>query len=145
MTPLSAAKGGPLVTRQSASPEDGGPRRVRCGQSATSGGIEGSCGAAHTRAAWRAYGAPWPAGGGAARPSRERAPAPGPPGSSADQPGCAPCLAPGDSGRRRSSESRVLWAPVMPLIHGGTLRASPRLPCLGFLSVKKESGGCFTF
>ena len=52
---------------------------------------------------------------------------------------------PGDCGRRWSPEPRVLWAPVMPLIHGRTLRASPRLPCLGFRSVKKESGDRFTF
>lgn len=63
--------------------------------------------------------------------------APGALRSSADQPGCAPCLAPGDCGRRRSSEPRVLWASVMPLIHGGTLRASPRLPVPRFPQCEK--------
>lgn len=128
VTPLSAAKGGPLVTKQSASPEDGGPRTVRCRQSATLGGIGGELRrGSHPRSMeglWRTL-----ASRGRGSPSITRASS-GLPAlrCSSAEAWLRSLFSPGDSGRRRSSEPRVLWAPVMPLIHGGTLRASPRLP-----------------
>lgn len=138
VTPLSAAKGGPHVTRQSARPEDGGPRRVRCGQNATLGGVGGELRrGSHTRSLEGLLRTLASRGRGSPSITRASSGLPALRCSSADQPGCAPCLAPGDCGRRRSSEPRVLWASVMPLIHGGTLRASPRLPVPRFPQCEK--------
>lgn len=50
VTPLSAAKGGPLFTQQSASREDRGLRRVSVGRTRSWEESEGSCGAVHTHA-----------------------------------------------------------------------------------------------
>ena len=70
---------------QTAKRKSGGRRAAesKCGQNAILEGIGGELRrGSHTSAAWRAYSALWPAGGGAARPSPEHAP------------GSRPCPAP---------------------------------------------------